>query len=79
MIGSIQKLHVNKLKTMNHPTKKRRSIFIGVLSAMLIISLFVFRNLFDDNQQISRFFDGWYLIGEIALILFITWFLERKK
>ena len=57
----------------------RSGVFIGILAAILIISLFLVRSTFDENQRISQYFDGWYLIGEIALILFITFFIERNK
>jgi hypothetical protein len=69
---------INK-RAMKNQIKKGSGIFIGIFAAILIISLFLVRSFFDDNQQISRYFDGWYLIGEIALILFITFLIERNK
>jgi len=63
---------------MKNQRIKRKSVFIGIIAAILIICLFLIRSLFDNDQQIRQYFDGWFLIGEIALILFITWLTEKK-
>lgn len=58
--------------------KRRKSFIIGILGAIVLISLFSARSLFGENHQIGRYLDGWYLVGEVLLILIATYLIEKK-
>lgn len=63
---------------MDNKTINRKSIICGVIASIIIICLFLVRNFFEDGQTIKQYFNGWYLISEVAIILFITWLIEKN-